>query len=248
MAARPWKNAPMTAANAGASAPSTPDLNALAAQYGRLVSSLCWRMTRDEEKAREAAQEAWLEIARGLPTFEGRSSLSTWIFQVAWRAVRRHTLDERRYSVRFLREYFAGPEVEAGPMSDPERRAWVKSMCDKCLAGTLQCLEPEARMAYLLRDVADLEYEEVAQVLGKEPATARQLASRARRKLQAFLTDQCALANPDGPCRCRMRRHVAAVDLPAEYARLRASMRLVRLYRESNQVLPQRAFWPPQDR
>ncbi len=230
-----------------AEAEPLPDLNALARRYGRLVSSVCWRMTRDEEKARDAAQEAWVEIARGLPAFAGRSSLSTWIFQVAWRAVRRHTLEERRYSVRFLREHFAGPEIEApSSLNDPERRAWVMSMCDKCLAGVLQCLEPEARMAYLLRDVADLEYDEVAEVLGKEPAAARQLASRARRKLQAFLSDQCALANPGASCRCRMRRHVEEVDLPAEYRRLRASMRLVRLYRESNQVLPARDFWPKQ--
>jgi len=220
-----------------------PSLQELVDTYGPLVSSVCWRMTRNEDWAREAAQEVWLEVTQAFPSFAGRSQLSTWIFGVAWRATRRFTQTERRLSVPFLKQYFSGPDIEAPQEPDLDRRVWAKSMCDKCLAGTLQCLAPEVRLAYILRDVAELEYEEIAQVLNTEPAAVRQEVSRARRKLGRFLTGQCALQNPEGACRCRMRKHVDAVDLPAEYARVRQSVRTARLYRESEQVLPAKNYW-----
>ena len=46
----------------------------IASRYGHLVSSLCWRMTRDEEAAREAAREVWVAVLEGLDGFRGDSS------------------------------------------------------------------------------------------------------------------------------------------------------------------------------
>lgn len=223
--------------------PTLPTPNQLVKDYGRLVSAVCWRMTRNEERAREAAQEAWVEIMRSLPSFSGHSKMSTWIYGVTWRVVQRHVQNERRYTVRFMREQFEGPEIPWPDQPDLDRRLWVKSMCDKCLAGTLQCLEPQARLAFLLRDVANLDYADVATVLETKEATVRQDISRARRKLNAFLSGQCALYNPHGTCRCRMKAHVQQVDLPAEYARLRRNASLVHLYKESETVLPDRNYW-----
>jgi RNA polymerase sigma factor (sigma-70 family) len=227
----------------GPAGPATPQPAQIVARYGRLVSSICWRMTRDPERAREAAQEVWLAVLEGLPGFRGQARLSTWIYQIAWRVTQRYTLNERRYSVRFLRAYFS--EGEREPPDEPgfDRDLWVRQMCDQCLAGTLQCLEPEARLAFLLRDMAGCDYNEVGAVLEMADGAARQLVCRARRKLAGFLKDQCALHNPDGACRCRMRRHVKAVDLPAEYARLRRTVHQARVYRESEQVLPAKDYW-----
>jgi RNA polymerase sigma-70 factor (ECF subfamily) len=223
--------------------PAPTDHRDLVDKYGRLVSSICWRMTRNEERAREAAQQVWLELLESLPRFEGRSELSTWIYQLTWRVARRHTRDERRYSIEFLRAYFSGPDLPLPEQADLDKRLWVKSMCDKCLAGMLQCLEPEPRLAFILREMAEVDYAEIARVLECEEATARQHVSRSRRKLNGFLADQCVLHNPAGTCRCRMRRHVDDVDLPKEYAKLRRSTGLARLFRESEQVLPPKNFW-----
>jgi RNA polymerase sigma-70 factor (ECF subfamily) len=201
-------------------------------------------MTRDEEAAREAAQEVWVAVLQGLDSFRGDASLSTWIYSIARRVVSRYTQAQRTYSIRFLSAFFEGegePEIPAG--MDVEHEVWVKSMCDQCLCGIAQCLEPDVRLAYLLRDVADLDYDDVAQVLEVEPDAARQMVSRARRKLQRFLSGHCSLANPSGPCRCRMRRHVAAVDLPAEYRRLRRTASRARVFKESEKVLPTRDYW-----
>ena len=67
-----------------------PEPAAVVEQYGRLVSSICWRMTRDQDAAREAAQEVWLAVLEGLPGFRGESALSTWIYTIARRVVGRY--------------------------------------------------------------------------------------------------------------------------------------------------------------
>lgn len=225
-------------------APPPLEAAAVVERYGRLVSSVCWRMTRDEDAAREAAQEVWLAVLEGLPGFRGDSSLSTWVFTIARRVVGRYAQARRTYSIRFLNSYFEAdgePEPPGGP--DLDHEVWVRSMCDQCLSGMLQCLDTDARLAYLLRDVAELSYDDVARVLEVEAATARQMVSRARRRLRRFMSGHCALANPSGPCRCRMRRRVEAIDLPAEYARLRAGVQRVRVFKESERVLPPKDYW-----
>ncbi|HEX5643101.1 MAG TPA: sigma-70 family RNA polymerase sigma factor [Thermoleophilia bacterium] len=227
-----------------ATVPSPPDPATLVADYGRLVSSLCWRMTRDREVAREAAQEVWLAVLEGLPRFRGEASVSTWIYAIARRVIGGYAAAQRTYSVRFLSTYFEGEGEPAPPeIPDLDHDLWVRSMCDQCLCGMLQCLEPDPRLAFLLRDIAGLGYDDVARVLEVEPAAARQMVSRARRKLDRFLKGHCALAHPDGPCRCRMRRRVEAIDLPAEYARLRVAAGRARVFKDSEQVLPAKDYW-----
>ena len=187
--------------------------DAVVSQYGRLVSSMCWRMTRNEEVAREAAQEVWVAVLEGLDGFRGDSSLSTWIYSITRRVVGRYAQAQRTYSTRFLSGFFEGDEEPLAPAgTDVEHEVWVRSMCDQCLCGIAQCLEPDVRLAYLLRDVADLDYDEVAQVLEVEPEAARQMVSRARRKLRRFLSGHCSLADParavslpHAPPRCRDR-------------------------------------------
>jgi len=221
----------------------TPRADDVVAHYGRLVSSLCWRMTRDEDAAREAAQEVWVAVLEGLPSFRGESRLSTWIYTITRRVVGRFAATQRTYDTRFLSAFFEGADEPQAPQGDADHALWVRSMCDQCLCGIAQCLEPETRLAYLLRDVAELGYDDIADVLELRPDAARQMVSRARRKLNRFLSGHCSLADPAGPCRCRMRRHVATVDLPAEYARVRKTALRARVFRESEQVLPPRDYW-----
>jgi len=223
-------------------APPRPE--AVVEQYGRLVSSICWRMTQDQDVAREAAQEVWVAVLEGLPRFRGESALSTWIYTIARRVVGRYAQARRTQSVRFMSATFE-EEGEIAPPDTPDldHDLWVRQMCDLCLSGMLRCLEPDMRLAYLLREVAELDYDDVAQVLEVEPDAARQMVSRARRKLNRFMSGHCALANPEGACRCRMRRRVQGIDLPAEFARVRATAQRARVIKESEQVLPPKDFW-----
>ena len=58
--------------------------------YGSMVSAICRRMMQDEETAREAAQEIWLEVMESLPSFQGRSKFSTWLYTIAYRIAIRY--------------------------------------------------------------------------------------------------------------------------------------------------------------
>lgn len=56
-------------------------------------------------------------------------------------------------------------------------------MCDKCLTGTLHCLDNESRMAYILRDINMIPYSEIAEILEKDEVSVRKMVSRSRNKL-----------------------------------------------------------------
>ncbi len=209
-----------------------------------MVSSICRRMIHDEETAQDAAQEVWLAVMKSLPGFRGEAKLSTWIYTIAYRVVSRYARKERQYSTQFLRDYFRAGEIEA-PQPEPgvEHEQWVKAMCDKCLTGILHCLDDESRIAYIFRDMAQLPYDEIARILAKEEATVRQNIARARRKLRNFLDNECVLFNPQGTCRCRMRKYVEQVRLSQEYEKLRQTVHSVNLYRESEKILPGKNYW-----
>lgn len=216
---------------------------ALIEDYGRLVSSICYRMIQNDEAAKDAAQEAWLEITKSLASFRGDAKISTWIFTVAYRAARRYAQKEKVYSTTFLRNYFNQDEIESPCSQEHEKKLWVKEMCDKCLTGILHCLDYESRMAYILREITQLPYDEITDILERNPASVRQMISRSRRKLKNFLEDECALYNPKGKCACRMRKWVLEVDLPGEYKKFRNDIAGVNVFRETEEVMSRVNYW-----
>ncbi len=97
--------------------------------------------------------------------------------------------------------------------------------------------------AYLLRDVAQLSYQEIAEIINKDPSTTRKIISRSRSKLKNFLNNECVLYNPTGSCKCRMKHLVTDIKLPQEYQKLRHFVSKVNLYQESGNILPQKNYW-----
>ncbi len=215
----------------------------LVKEYGRMVSSICRRMIKDADTARDAAQQVWLEIIKSLPGFKGEAKISTWIYRIAGRVILDYARMERQYSTRFLHDYFRSGDMDLPQSEDPDKAIWIKEMCDKCLTGILHCLGNEARLTYVLRDIVRLSYQEIAEIQGKDEATIRQTNSRAHKKLRNFLNNECVLYNPRGNCHCRMKKLVEEVDLPREYDRLRAVSHSFSFYRESEKVLPNKNYW-----
>ena len=216
-------------------------LECMVNEYGRLVTAICRRMLHDEETAKDASQEVWLEVIRSYPSFKNLSKASTWIYTIARRVVMAHAQKERKHRLSFLEEW---PRQEAMNLPcDMGEQLWVKETCDRCLTGTLHCLDKESRLAYIFRDIAQLPYKEIAGILEKEPQTVRQMISRSRRRLRNFLTNECPLYNPQGRCRCHMREWVEKINLPEEYRKIRAAAHRVNLFRESETILPKKNFW-----
>ncbi|NOZ51490.1 MAG: sigma-70 family RNA polymerase sigma factor [Chloroflexi bacterium] len=218
---------------------STSDL---VENYGQMVSSICRRMIYDEEVARDTAQEIWLEIMKSLPSFRGDSKVSTWIYTIACRVAARRARAERTYSARVLRGTFEA-ERDLPVSHDFDRKLWVKAMCDKCLTGILHCLNNKTRMAYILRDIAQLPYADIAEILGQNAVSIRQMVVRARRKLKNFLEDQCVLYNPHGQCACRMDKWMNEVDLSRAGEELRKSVARIDAFWKSYEIASRLNYW-----
>jgi RNA polymerase sigma-70 factor (ECF subfamily) len=150
---------------------------------------------------------------------------------------------EKIYSTKFLRDYFRSGERDYPDDRNIDKKIWVKEMCDKCLTGILHCLNNEARIAYIFRDIVQLPYEEISQIMRKDSSAVRQLISRSRRKLRHFLKNECALHNPNGTCACRMKKMVMEMDLPKEYKKLRKIVDRANVFKEAEQVLPRKNYW-----
>ncbi|WP_432666670.1 sigma-70 family RNA polymerase sigma factor [Wukongibacter baidiensis] len=215
----------------------------IAEEYGNMVSAICRRMIQDQNLAEDVAQEAWIQIIKSIDSFKGKSKLSTWIYTICYRVIKKHCEKERIYTTEFLSYHFRYGRLEVPENIDYDHSIWVKEMCDKCLTGILHCLDNESRLIYLLRDVAQLEYEDIAIIINKKEATIRKLISRARKKLKNFLEDECILFNPYGKCNCRMKELVKNIELEDEYAKIRRMAVKVNFFLASEEVLPGKNFW-----
>lgn len=220
-----------------------PKTEELIKDFGPLVSKICRRMISDKAAAEDAAQEVWMEIIKSLPTFQGKSKLSTWIFTIARRTVARYAQKEMTYTRQMVNSFFNLDEIPCPHSSLPEKKAWVKESCDNCFTAGYHCLSNEARLEKILKDIAGLSFEEIARILDKDVQSIRKSVVRSRAKLKNFLTKDCAILNPEGTCRCRIKKVVYELDLNAEYQKLRVQMKNQILPKIMEQFTPKINYW-----
>jgi RNA polymerase sigma-70 factor (ECF subfamily) len=132
----------------------------------------------DLGEAEDVVQEAWLRLERS--DAEAIENLDGWLTTV----VARLALD-RLKSARARRETYIGPWLPE-PLSseDPADRVTLDESVSYALLTVLEQLSPAERTAFVLHDVFDLPFGEVAEVVGRTPEAVRQLASRARRHVK----------------------------------------------------------------
>jgi RNA polymerase sigma-70 factor (ECF subfamily) len=154
------------------------------------IHAVCRRLLGNDADAADAAQEALISIVRGLPRFDGNSAFSTWAYRIATNAA----LDElRRRGRRPLAQVRDDRDQPYEPV-DHRAHESLDSVADKMLLDSaLADLRDDFRVAVVLRDVADLDYAEISEVLGIPPGTVRSRIARGR----AALAD--TLGNQDGP-------------------------------------------------
>jgi RNA polymerase sigma-70 factor (ECF subfamily) len=135
-------------------------------------------------EAEDAVQEAWLRLSRS--DAAAVENLGGWLTTV----VARVCLDMLR-SRKSRREEPLGPQDTAreararGPRrADPEQDVLLADSVGLALLVVLETLAPAERVAFVLHDMFDLAFDEIAPIVGRSPVAARQLASRARRRVQ----------------------------------------------------------------
>ncbi len=145
------------------------------------IHALCRRLAGNDADALDATQEALIAIVKGLPRFDGRAKFSTWSYRVATNAC----LDELRRRGR--RPDPGLPDYETASLSpvggttprDPAETVSAAIDVDRGLA----LVPEEFRTAVVLRDVAGLDYAEIAEVLDLAPGTVRSRIARGRARL-----------------------------------------------------------------
>jgi RNA polymerase sigma-70 factor (ECF subfamily) len=152
---------------------------ALVKRHHAQLVRLARLFVRDEETAREVAQDAWLAVLAGLPRFQRRSSLKTWVFRILVNIAKTRGARELR-GVALL-EHDERRSDERGP-----EQAMIDRETLEILARALRSL-PEAQAAVVLSDIDGLDATEISYVLGVSESNLRVLRHRARLKLREAL-------------------------------------------------------------
>jgi RNA polymerase sigma-70 factor (ECF subfamily) len=143
------------------------------------IHAVCRRIVGNPDDALDATQEAMIAVARGITRFDGNSRVSTWIYRVATNAA----LDELRRQRR--RPVPAEAHVPNAAGGDATGAVDARLDVDAALA----TLPEDFRVAVVLRDLCDLDYAEIAEVLDVPPGTVRSRIARGRAALEAWFRE-----------------------------------------------------------
>lgn len=150
------------------------------------LESVAFRMLGSTGEADDAVQEAWLRLSR--TDAAAVQNLGGWLTTV----IARVCLDMLRSRKSRREETFgnAPPESsEPHSVGNPEHEVEMADAVGLALLVVLETLSPAERVAFVLHDMFDLPFDEIAPIVGREPAAARQLASRARRRVRGVEHD-----------------------------------------------------------
>jgi len=150
----------------------------LAAQFEanrRMLQSVAYRMLGSLTEAEDAVQETWMRFSRSKP--DSIDNLGGWLTTV----VSRVCLGVLRSRRSHPEEPLVGDELEP---TSPEDEAVLAEMLGPALLLVLDALSPSERLAFVLHDLFGVPFEDIAPIVDRSPVAARQLASRARRRVQ----------------------------------------------------------------
>lgn len=168
--------------------------NRLVLAYQDRILALCMRLLGNREEAQEAAQDAFVRAYEHLGTFRGDAMFSTWIYQIASNACRNR---RRSWWWRVRRR-----AVEVEQPEDPENETPRRELGDTrltpdkdlerhrlgaALQKALAEIAPNHRELIVLRDIQDLPYDQIAQILGVELGTVKSRLARAREAMREKL-------------------------------------------------------------
>lgn len=149
--------------------------------HRRRLQGIAYRMLGTVAEAEEVVQDAWLRWHEADKT--GFDSAEAWLVTV----VTRLSIDRLR-AAKVQREHYIGAWMPEPTLTDapatPEQLLERADNVSVAFLAVLERLAPEARAAFLLREVFDADYEEVARILGKSEAACRQLVHRAKAQVQ----------------------------------------------------------------
>jgi RNA polymerase sigma factor (sigma-70 family) len=150
------------------------------------LRAVAFRMLGSPSEADDAVQEAWLRLSRS--GAGGVENLGGWLTTVVGRVCLDMLRSRTSRREEPLGAHPAEPIVEREDEVDPEHEALMADSVGSALLVVLDMLAPAERLAFVLHDMFGVPFEEIAPIVERSPAAARQLASRARRRVRGTAT------------------------------------------------------------
>jgi RNA polymerase sigma-70 factor, ECF subfamily len=146
------------------------------------LRAVAYRMLGSLSEADDAVQEAWVRLARSNP--RGIENLGGWLTTVVGRVCLDMLRSRRSRREQPLDTRMPDPIVSLDDHIDPGQEALLADSVGLALIVVLETLAPAERLAFVLHDMFAVPFDQIAPVVGRSPAATRQLASRARRRVQ----------------------------------------------------------------
>jgi RNA polymerase sigma-70 factor (ECF subfamily) len=190
-------------------------------------------------EADDAVQEAWLRLSRS--DTSGVDNLAGWLTTTVGRVCLDMLRSRRSRREQPLDAHLPDPIVSREDRFDPEHEALLVDAVGLALLVVLETLPPAERLAFVLHDMFGVPFDEIAPIVGRSPTAARQLASRARRRVhgaaaapdtdltrQREVVDAFLAASRDGDFKALLAVLDPDVVLRADYGALAGASRVVR--------------------
>ncbi|HEX6699312.1 MAG TPA: RNA polymerase sigma factor SigJ [Gaiellaceae bacterium] len=145
------------------------------------LRAVAYRMLGSVSEADDAVQEAWLRLSRA--DAGAVENLGGWLTTVVGRVCLDVLRTRRSRREDYVGSWLPEPIVSVDTETDPELSALLADSVGLALLVVLETLTPAERLAFVLHDMFGVPFDEIAPIVDRTPAAARQLASRARRRL-----------------------------------------------------------------
>jgi RNA polymerase sigma factor (sigma-70 family) len=146
------------------------------------LRAVAYRMLGSLSEADDAVQEAWLRLSRS--DSDEIENLGAWLTTVVGRVSLNMLRSRRARREEPIGVHVPEPIVDRADGPDPEHEALLADSVGLALLLVLETLSPAERLAFVLHDMFAVPFEEIARILDRSPEAARQLASRARRRVR----------------------------------------------------------------
>jgi len=146
------------------------------------LRAVAYRMLGSVAEADDAVQEAWLRFSQS--DASGVDNLGAWLTTIVARISLNMLRSRNTRREEPLDAHVPDPVISRADGTNPEDQALLADSVGLALQVVLETLTPAERLAFVLHDTFGLPFEEIAPLVGRTPATARQLASRARRRVR----------------------------------------------------------------
>jgi len=166
-------------------------------EYRTHLQAVAYRMLGSASEADDAVQESWLRLSRA--DTNGVENFGGWLTTIVARVCLDMLRSRKARREESLDTGVTEPMLSGEDGGDPEQQAILADSVGLALLVVLDTLNPAERLAFVLHDLFDVSFDEIAPIVGRTPTAARQLASRARHRVRGHAEEDAPASDADLP-------------------------------------------------